>query len=276
MQDTNGAAAPNEPTLDAAIDAVIDDDQQPVIEETHKLASKLAEMEQQLRAKDEVIARQNHNFQTLSETSRKQSETLSQLMSKISDAEGRGYQMERERYEAIQRKAAAEADVVTFDEAARAIRALDYQRAQEAAKGAGKPATQQTATADVAAQNVDPVAAAWLADNQWMRSPRMFREASLIDANLQEDKPYLTTSERLAEVKAEMVKRHPEKFGGNARPQAPAVSRPGPQSAAARPKPKTKTVADLPDDAKQALARIKRRDPSFSDDDYLKSYKWDN
>jgi hypothetical protein len=266
--ETNGVTAPNDPAL-AEIDAVIDDDQQPVIEETHKLASKLSELEQQLRAKDEVISRRDRDYQSLVETSRKQSEMLSELVGDIRDAKDRGYQYERERLQGIQRKAATEADVAAYDDAERAIRALDHHRATAETK----PAADAPKSAATPQSQPDPAAIAWVSENPWFHAdPDLYEYALMRERKVGTSNPHMSTAERLAKVKEDVLKRFPEKFPNAARQQPPTVSRPGPQ-AAGRPKPKEPTLADLDEDHKAALAAIKRVDPKFKDETYLKGFK---
>jgi hypothetical protein len=134
----------------------------------------------------------------------------------------------------------------------------------------------------------EPAVLEWTRDNPWFYSDDELHDYAISrDQRLMAKNPNMPSRERLAKVREEVVKRFPDKFP-DAAPKPPpaaavtrpgpaaAVTRPGPQGAGGKPKPKGKSLADLPDDAKQALARIKRRDPSFTDDDYLKSYKWDN
>lgn len=280
MPGPNGATAPNdaatpEPVLsDVAIDAVIDSGDQPVIgDDTHKLAQKYAELEQQLKAKDEVIARRDRDFAALQEANNKHNEMLSELVGGMRDAKDRGYYYEREQLEAIQRKATAEADLATFDQAAHALRLLEQRRFS----ADQKPATLAQPAVNPTGQQLpppDPVAAAWVAENPWINvDPELFEFAIMQERRL--GASYPDTATRLAKVKENVVKRFPEKFPNAARQQPSTVSRPGSQVVAGRPRQKEKTVADLPADAKLALDRIKRRDPSFTDQDYIKSYKWD-
>jgi hypothetical protein len=228
--ETNGAAAPNEPALpDAAIDAVIDSCDQPVIgDETHKLAQKYAELEQQLRAKDEAIARRDRDFAALRETTNKQSEMLGELVGGMRDAKSQSHQSQIEYFKAIQRKATAEADVATFDEADRQIRFLEQQRPGVAdPKGAQREANQ----APQQLPPPDPIAAAWAVENPWFST-----DADLFDFALSRERRLMTkfpdTATRLAEVKKEVMKAFPEKFPNQARQQSQTVARPGTQTTA--------------------------------------------
>jgi hypothetical protein len=119
----------------------------------------------------------------------------------------------------------------------------------------------------------DPAALAWLRDNAWFTADRkLAREAHAIEANLLEDDPYMTTETRLAIVRREVARRYPERFDNPARSLPPTVSMPMGQIAR-QPRPKAPTMADLDDDARAALAAIKRVDPKFKDETYLAGWK---
>jgi hypothetical protein len=276
MAQPNGAsAAPSDETLpdEAAIDAAIDTADEPVLDgETHRLVTRVAELEQHLRAKDEVLSRSARELDEIKKTSRQQSEMLSKLVGGMEDAQIRGYWHQRDQLEEIQRKATAEADVATFDRAREAIRALDYQRAAGEQKGKKAQPDADTGKQPDQPQQVDPAVTSWVADNAWVREPKMWREATALEQNIAEDNPGLAISERLKQVKAEMAKRHPTKFPADARQPPQAVSRPGPQTAKA--KPKGKTEADLPASARAAMEKFVKQGV-LTKEQYLKDFQWD-
>jgi hypothetical protein len=280
MSGTNGGTSPNDSATpdgelpDGAIDTTLETVENEVVDtRAIKAEQEAAELRQRLSAQQERI-------NELVKTSTTQSEMLSELVGRSRGAEERGWAYEADRIRGIMRKAASEADQTTYDAAEQTL--FSHMEHRPSAAELKRQAAQKNQHGDPAAANSpaqqltppDPAVSAWVAENSWINDRKMHREAMAVEANIMEDKPYLTTADRLKEVRVEMAKRHPDKFQNPARNQPPAVSRPGPQGGG-KPKPKTKTAADLPEDAKLALARIKRRDPSFTDDDYIKSYKWD-
>lgn len=256
-------AQPNGELADGAIDTALETAEKEVVDtRAIKAEQEAAELRQHLRALQEANTE-------LRNTSRKQSEMISAIYGDIQSAKDRGLQYERQQLQAWQRKAAQEADVAAHDEATRQLQMLEHQQRTVAEP---KPAD-QTRQPNPPQGQVDPAAAAWLADNPWMQNPKMFREAAALETNIHEDKPYLSTADRLKEVKAEMMKRYPDKFPGQQqRPQTPTVSRPGPQ-AAAKAKPKQKTLTELDPDAQAAFRQLKRMNPEYTEAQYLKDYK---
>jgi hypothetical protein len=79
-----------------------------------------------------------------------------------------------------------------------------------------------------------------------------------------------------AAYKKKLIETFPHKFPTQARPTAPAVSRPGPQGTkAAGSKPKAKTEADLPPSARSAMEHFIKQGV-LTKDQYLKDYEWDD
>lgn len=230
-------------------------------------------LRERLRTQDSVIQRMETELKETKRLASEQGEALKELLDRSRGAEDRGWQFTRDNIKAGMRKAAAEADTATYQQLEYDLDVLDRNRPPQ-----GKPAAQQKAAAGdqpAAQANAarDPAVDAWMADNRWfLYDADLHRAAKAVEEGLYSKYP--DTATRLGKVSEEVKRLFPDKFDNPARKQPTTVSTPSGQ-AARTPKPKTKTVADLPEDAKLALARIKRRDPKFTDDDYLKHYQWD-
>jgi hypothetical protein len=310
MTGTTAVASEGDPAsadgmTDAAIDAAIGA-AEPSVEERLKQAEERerqrerteAELRAQLRTRDELLQRQTADSERrLAE----QTAAVRELLDGQRRAEDRGFAYYREEIRARMRKAVKEADEAAYDAAERDLTALEEAAARrqpppDQRAGArneprgdlrGDPGTpahdavpyrqpgQPGAAAASAGADalVDPVARAWVSNNPWFAADRkLAREAQAIEANLLDDDPYMTTETRLAKVREEVARRHPDKFDNPARRQAPTVATPGGQ-VARQPKPKTLTLADLDADSRAALAAIKRVDPKFKDETYLAGWK---
>lgn len=272
MSTPNGAPAPSDAAtpepmpLDGAIDSAIQEVEAEVVDtRAIKAEQEAAELKQHLRAQQEMIAE-------LRKTTVSQSEMLSELVGGMRDAKDRGFAYERERLEAIQDKAAAEADVVTHREAARAIRALE----QQYRTLADQKTAQQTGNQPGQPASPDPAAIAWMGDNPWFNTdPKLRAVAIAVDATLLVDEPHLSVADRLKKVREAVVSANPSKFSTQAaRPQPPTVSRPGSQTASRTAKPKEKTEADLPAEDRAIMDRLVGQ-KVLTKAQYLKDYQWD-
>jgi hypothetical protein len=112
--------------------------------------------------------------------------------------------------------------------------------------------------------------ASWVADNPWFNADaEMNAVATSIHGLIRQQNPNMPLTDNLAEVKARMVTRYPEKFPGEGRRRAPAAVA---ASSAPPPRSTKKTVNDLPAEAKAALAKFKTSIPNYTDAEYLKMY----
>jgi hypothetical protein len=273
MAETNGAIAPNDGGTsdgelpDGAIDTAIEAVETAVVDtRAIKAEQEAVELKQRLRAQEDRIA-------DLQKTTVSQSEMLSELVGRSREAEDRGWDWARN--DALKRMedAVNQADNQAFRAARQDLDALEHhQQARKQKKPKDDPAAgnKQPAQADHATQAAYQ---AWVAENPWFNTDNQLRvQAAAIDALLLADEPHLSAADRYKKVREPVVRVNPDKFTNQARQQPPTVSRPGPQ-AATKPKPKEPTLADLDDDAKAALAAIKRVDPKFKEQDYIKGYK---
>jgi hypothetical protein len=180
---------------------------------------------------------------------------VNELVGRSRHAEARGWAYACDQARAKMQQAVEFADPQGFARAQAEYEQLTSQRPQTAAAPTG---------AD------HPAVAAWERDNAWFHQDRkLAREAVAIEANLMEENPYMTTAQRLDTVRKEVARRHPDKFGHA--PGGQATRTPGGQRQRTG-----RTVADLPPDARDALAKIKNQDHKFTDEMYLKNFKWDD
>lgn len=275
--ETNGAAAPNDGGTpeamppDEAIDSTIQAAETAVVDtRAIKAEQEAAELRQQIRAQQEMIGE-------LRKTTVSQSEMLSELVGRSREAENRGWAWAREDAIGRMRTAVKNADDVAFEMAKRDLDALDqhvHDQRQPKKPKDDAPAASQSDQAKLTPP--DPVTIAWVAENPWINTdPELFDYALSRERRLGASNPGMSTAERLAKVKEDVVKRFPEKFPNQARNQPPAVSRPGPQAAAAaKSKPKAKTETDLPSDDRAVMERLVRM-KVLTKDQYLKDYQWD-
>lgn len=233
-----------------------------------KVQKEVPVLRERLRSQDAIVQRMENELKETKRLASEQGEALKELLDRSRGAEDRGWEYTRANIKAAMRKAAAEADLNTYAALEQDLEALDNHRPKP--KAAAKPADDKP---NGKAQT-DPAVEAWVGQNRWfVMDSDLHRAALAIEASLVAQYP--DTAKRLEKVEEEIKRTFPEKFDNPARRQASTVSQPSGQAARQGNKAKAKTVADLPQDAKIALARIKTRDPKFTDDDYLKHYQWD-
>lgn len=205
---------------------------------------------------------------------KEQGEHIKELLGTSRDARQQGFEYAVDQVKERQRAAVKDADTAAYDECERELARLAGMRP---GKAPPKETARQQPTAQQSAE-VDPVTVAWTEENRsWFKGEA---KQYAIDAEVwvMDEHPNLVgpahAAERLAKVKERVQRRFPEKFENGARSQPSPTARPGPQGARP-PVKKQRTVADLDADGKAALAKLKRMNPSLTDQDYLNSYKWD-
>lgn len=200
----------------------------------------------------------------LEESNRRQSETvkvLQEVREMSKGAEERAYAKAMAELGERERKAVAEAQVEEYDRIQRERRTIEETRP--------KPVVVEPTVVEQPRPTTNPVIDAWVADNPWFNSdPILNSMAIALDGVLQRESAHLGVSDRLAEVKKQVMSRFPEKFG-NPRRAAPATVT---TTHLASPRSTKKGVKDLPKEAQEAFARFKKQMPSYTEDEYLKVY----
>jgi hypothetical protein len=275
MTGTNGAVAtsdgdaPDAALPDDAIDGALQAVESEVVDtRAIRAEQEAAELKQQLRAQQDMIGE-------LRKSTTAQSEMLSELVGRTREAEDRGWDVARHNILGRMEDAVNQADTQAFRVARQDLDALDHH--QQARKQQKKPKDDPPAASQQQSGQVDAGTQAafrsWVAENPWFNADNKLRvQAVAVDAILMADEPHLSPADRYKKVRDEIVRLHPDKFTTQARQQPPAVSRPSAQ-AAVKAKPKTKTLADLDDDARAAFKQLKRMNPEYTEAMYLKDYR---
>jgi hypothetical protein len=167
----------------------------------------------------------------------------------------------------------AAGDVAGVAATADAIAVLEAEKpAPVATKRTEEPARTERPPERQAPQ-IDPAITQWTAENpQIWNDPVLQPMAIALHGNFLRTKPGLTIDQNLGEVRAEIVRRFPERFA-NARRTAPAAVE-APAGGGPPPKGNGREFKDLPQDAKDAYARFKRSMPAFTEEEYLANYDW--
>jgi len=154
--------------------------------------------------------------------------------------------------EAARRQAVAEGNTEEYDRLNK-VEADLYSQEQ----AAGKPTAKKAEKAEKQPDEPHPDVEEWVQENQWFINDEELNFAAQgIERRISKAKPGLSVSEVLAEVKKEVVKRYPEKFGKSAAPKgngAAAVESGG--RMASSPKGKGKGFSDIPAEERKIIAR---------------------
>jgi hypothetical protein len=193
-------------------------------------------------------------------------------------AEIRAYEKARAELEAQRETAITQADVGAVKGVEAKLKELDEAKPEPPKKVVSAAETQ-------GAVKLAPEVQTWIDANPWFNDDRQLkRAATSIDNDLREDEPTLTITARLAKVKAEVQRLHPEKFGrtvttedaGNARRAAPTAV--GTSNGAPARQKNAHSFENLPPEAKKAcdkqvkqMAHLKK---PFTRDEYVSLYEW--
>ena len=121
----------------------------------------------------------------------------------------------------------------------------------------------------------DPDVTAFVNDNPWFSNDKELHEyAKSQDQFLASTKPGMAMKDRLAAVKARVMKEFPDKFGNPAREGASAVATPSGATTSRRESNKH-TYENLPPEAKKACDKFVKTIPGFTRDQYVKTYEWE-
>lgn len=231
----------------------------PILRERfRKLDDRLANTEKELSGTKVALDKS-------AERLKESTDVLLEMREMAKASEERGYLRAKAEVDAKEAKAFREADEAGFIQARQEREILERSRTPAAAP---KPPVQEQPVA--APVQGDPRIDRWVKDNPWFTNDRLLNQVAIgYDMDIKQEFPHWSVEEQLDEVKKRVLEKFPEKFGNVRRAAPAAVSG---SSAPRAPRPKGKTVADLPADAKAALAKIKKTMPDYQDAEYLKLY----
>lgn len=199
-------------------------------------------------------------------------EVLLELREMSQRSEQVGYQRAMRDLSEKERKAVEAADVAAYD----AVQIEKRQVAETyAPKSNGKTPVAPVPAPAAPMPPTNPIIDRWVADNPWYQSNQsLHMYAREVDMEVEREHGEWPLENKLAEVKRRVVAKFPEKFGMSNNPVPPQrrVAPPVSQSSAPPPKPKGKSVRDLPPEAKHALDRFKKTIPGYTDQMYLDLY----
>lgn len=115
----------------------------------------------------------------------------------------------------------------------------------------------------------------WIRDNPWFSNDALLNEAAIrFEPLVARENPNFTTRERLDEVAKRVRQMYPKRFENPRRREPAAVSptSPPPRSGGE----KKHTVADLPDEAREQMAKIIALTPGYTEQEYLDAYQWED
>jgi len=209
----------------------------------------------------------------LSETkalAREQKEVLQEMRDMAVKAEKRGYEKATADLAERERKAVEEANVSEYDRVQMEKRQLGPAPAEPVRRD---PTRVNGEVPGVPPENV-AIIQHWIGENRWFNEDReMNSVATALHGRLMESEPGLPITENLRRVRERIVQMYPDKFENPNRRRAASV---GSSATPVTPKPRHKTVNDLPADAKEALAKFKRTMPGYTDEQYLQTYFGDD
>lgn len=232
---------------------------------------------ERLKFQDQMLARQDAQIKELKESLEKVAKLQEENNERAKTAEVRGFNRASEELERQMDEAAANGDREAYAQAKKNLQQLHRQFPADPApkkteeKKPDPPAQTQQAE--------DPAILKFMGENPWavQKHPQFDEEMYLLglaaEKRIGTEQPWLSTADRLAAVRETVKKRFPEKFENPNRKGSPTVATPGSQQRANGGK-KTRTVAELPDDAKATLAMLKKSIKGYKDEDYLKDYQW--
>lgn len=238
-----------------------------------KAESDLPVLRERLRFQDKFIQDQQTKLGSLEDKFGKTQTLLEEVTERLRMQDERGLSHVVQQLEAEMDAAVADADTERYQKAKRRLVELGQARAPRDGKAEDKS---KQPSPQPQPQKVGPELEMWMRENPWFNPSDPEDDASLYavrqDMKLSRKNPYMSDRERLDKVRESVERRFPELFENTNRRQAAAVNSPSPHRETQR-KPKQKTVSDLDDDQKAALAAIQKRDPKFKAEDYLKYLK---
>lgn len=195
---------------------------------------------------------------------RETKDSARELVDYTAKSEQRAYERAKRELEAKIEQATANADVNAARGAMQELDALTKDHAPA-------PKKVEQPKSDI---KIDPEIQDWIGRETWFNRDRALNGYA-IDAydQLQRDKPGLTQTELLAEVKRRTVAKFPEKFGIN--PEREGAAMVASPSGGSAPKRNGKSYENLPAEAKKACDKFVRDIPGYTKEKYVADYDWD-
>lgn len=238
-----------------------------------KVQNEVPVLRERNRYLDDRVQSQDRRQAEMQATINEQGEALREMLARTRNADQRTFEDKRNDIKRRMREATANADVAAHAAAEADLDTLDRQRQpapqQQQQQERPRPVAQQEQPAPQ--PQVSPTIQQWIRDNDWFNKvPKL--NVLAVTAHGENIQNGMSEADSLDAVRSEIERRFPEHFENARRSAAPSVRTPA--SANGGKKPAGKTVHDLPQEAKDALARLKRLIPGYKDEEYLKDYQW--
>lgn len=195
-------------------------------------------------------------------------EVLVDLNERNKTAWDQGYRRARQELFDKRDRAIEDGDKEAVKATEQEIHALDAQHQPPARAEPAQPQRQEPPKFDPAFDAFAKANASW-----WNKDAELTDLAEVIERGIIRQNPAMPIAERLKHVHTEIRRRRPDKFSNQRREAPSAVNGSGSNNRGGG--RKGRSVADLPADAKDALAKLKRTIPGYTDAEYLKTYEWE-
>lgn len=238
-----------------------------------KVEGEIPVLRERNRFLDTRLAKQDAELEEIKKVSKEQAEMLREMLDKSRETEQRQYTYTVRELEAAMDKAAREGDQDNYMRFKSQLMEIGKYQPKATPEKKVEPAAEKKP--DGGPPQLSPAVQDFIRENPWFTPSNPDDEATqyAMDRDRWLKKTYPNETERFRKVREDVEKRFPEKFDNPARKQAAAVNSPG---AHANGKAKKgKTVADLDEHAKTALAKFKRTIPGYTDKEFLDTYQWD-
>lgn len=227
--------------------------------------SELPVLRNRYRDLDNKFATVTKELDAMKTSTAEQSRVLLELREMSKNAEDRAYIRAARELSAREREAVVTADTAAYEAVQRERQDLEQHRPRPVAD---PPVRQPDPAPTTVAQQPAPEVQAWVRDNPWFTTDPVLNQVAIaFDSEVKREHPEWAVEDQLAEAKARVVARFPEKFGNPRRTAAQAVAT---SNNAPRP-PKAKGVKDLPKEYQDAFARFQRQMPGYTEAEYLKT-----
>lgn len=216
------------------------------------------------RKLDGQLATVSKELAEVKTTNAEQQRVLLELREMTKNAEDRAYIRAVRELTQRERDAVAAADTAAYDAIQRERQDLEQHRPRVTVEA--PPVRTEAPTVQQPAPQSNPEVEAWIQANPWFKNDRILNQVAIaFDAEVKEEHPDWSVGEQLAEAKARVVARFPEKFA-NARRTAPAAVLTSNNSPAPK---RGKSIKDLPREFQDAFARFQKQMPGYTEAEYL-------